>query len=1276
MDIMGKTVSKIKRSRPVSWIRLILVIASVFSLLLSIDWYYPASAADPLLHNSTNLGSSRWSSDGGWGIAGGKYGEFVCETCHVRLATNIKSIRSTITTPDVTKGALPGAGQPILFDRTSGIPGDPGTMGDDSNTPRTSSNKICEICHTYSTGQNGVNVHAYNSQGNNLGNHMEANAADCTVCHQHNVGFKAVACDTCHGLPPTDVLTLAKYKGMTTGSTTAGKHVAHTSAPLSFSCDNCHKGYVMPQESTTVKPGFWDISINFSNFGSTSGTYSGQSGLSYNQTAGTGGLACSTVYCHGGRDSLLDGTNKTPSWTGSVACGDCHKATGANPPTLGNHARHAGNNTAAGQLNLACTDCHGANGAGGKGHVDARVQWALNSSLNKIGPDAKYNGAASGTIDNLAPSTSYQSCSSIYCHSDVQGTGGSGGPTSYKTPTWGGGTLGCGSCHTDMSGATGTGNHVKHANVYSFACSICHNNAGANTAAHANYTVDLNFSGQASLQTTPIYSQDGTPGNLYGSCSTVYCHSNVQAPGGNAPATTYGNPTWGDTATISCGGCHTDMSTTTDLTLGTHQRHTNSAENGVQYQCSMCHGTGYSPTTVVTATHANGMIDTSFTGQAAGTIYSQAGINTPGSGGYGTCSVSACHGRATKNWGTSSNLVVCEKCHGSKDSIAVDNGFRDTSGNIGSAYAGTHKSHLLAIHDYSDPITCEQCHIKPAAVNSVGHMNGMPATITWGPLSTGSIRDGSPSNSPIYSGEAGGRTCSNTYCHNRGGSPLKQTPYWGDLGYGLVCGNCHSNPPAYPHPQGANCSGCHYHVATSNTGFKATYRLIEGICSNRLYTDQTNCETNGGTWTPPGINVPGKSLHVDGRVQFTKDECLGCHSTSGDFALIGQHYLHTDNDYFLSRSVLTGTATGGSTTTVVDATQSWTTDQYKDAYVRVKDVQLKIAGNTANTLTVTTAFTNPVAAADGYDIRTAKLLSNDDYDDPGWIYQIYYENGFPRYACGFCHPSDSSNHRNGIVNLDMNPIDSLPGTVKTKNDPNGPWFNQTVTGSDVTCIAVYCHSNGYMSPTTNTYQYKTTPNWYATDPWAGLDRCAQCHGNSPNTGGNAGSAAHAKHSVGIHYNDTFSGTSGKMTNAHGDGNSTTINCNVCHDSTVKVAYNDKNPICNACHNSSLKGDMIVDPANVTHINGSVDVTFSTPLNLKTKAQLRDNIATVSTVDESWTRSNGYKRLTPSVSHDQSKTTPVYSAGTCTNTACHNATPMQWGQAGPLQCMVCHLGLPK
>lgn len=1338
MDIMGNTVSNPGGNRPASWIRLILVLASVFSIILSIGWSDSASAADPLLHNSTNTSSTKWSSDGGWGVLNGKYGEFVCETCHVRMATNIKSIRSTITTPNNSKGTIPGEWTTIFFDRTSWTTlGVTGTMGDDSDTPRTSSSRICEVCHTYSTGQNGVTVHAYNSAGQNLGNHMQGNASDCTACHKHNVGFKPVACDTCHGMPPTlDVVTstpgdggLTTYDGKVTGSAAAGKHAVHAGLFGGVnSCDNCHKNYVMPQSSVvgglTDK---WDVSISFSNFGSTSGTYSGQTGVSYNQAEGTGGLTCSTVYCHG---STLDGVNTTPTWTGSTpACGDCHKATAAAPPTLGSHVRHAGSNawgTPSKQgLGLACATCHGANGAGGAGHLDGKIQWGLWTTMAKIGTGATYSGTGAGTMNNIAPSGSYASCATIYCHSNAQGASGSGAPSSYNTPSWGGSDLTCGGCHANMSGGAGSGSHVKHASTYGFTCSRCHSGVGANTAAHANYSIDLVFSSQA---TGTGYSQDGTPGNGYGTCSTSYCHSNVQPSQWNTMTTgplTYGTPTWGDTGSMGCADCHVDMSTTTDLTLGTHKRHTNSPADGVQYACSMCHGAGFAWNTVDLAKHANGNIDTSFTGQAAGTNYSQAGAgNNPAGNGYGTCSTSMCHGRATKNWGNSSVITLCEKCHGSAESIVPDNGFKDTSGNVGSQFAGTHKSHLLGIHNYREPLQCTECHIKPATVNDAGHMNGLPANLTWGTISIGAVTTGAPTFTPSFD-SGGTRACSNTYCHTQGGA--KQTPVWGDLGYGLSCGNCHGNPPSYPHPTGpsaSNCHGCHFHVDTNNTSFVSSYRLIEGICANRFFTDETNCINSGSSWTSVGSNVAGNKIHIDGRMQVTKDECLGCHSNTGDYALIGQHSLHTDNDYFLSRQWDTvggwGTATGGSTEKLVDASQSWTTDVLAGSYVRIASgpniyKQAMILNNDTTSVTVWKTMTamiwstnvwntaggtwatiglgtvdkgmrwdTTITAGTSFTIRTPKLLSNDDYDDPGWIYTITYQNGFPRYACGFCHPSDSGDHRNGAVNLDMDPTHSLPGTVKTKNWATNQ-FSQTESHVNVTCNAVYCHSNGYQDPGSSNYQYKTTPNWYAATPWASVDRCTQCHGNSPNTGGTAGSAAHAKHTVGIHYTDTYNGTNGKMAagwsslSGHGDGNSTTINCNMCHIATVGDYFNDKNSECSACHTAgqaSGKGVAHVEADNTVHVDGNVDVVFISPLNLNTKAQLRDSITAVPTLDNSWTRTTGYKKLTPSVSHDASKGTPVYSAGTCSNTACHNQTPMQWNQAGPLQCMVCHLGLTK
>ena len=77
------------------------------------------------------------------------------------------------------------------------------------------------------------------------------------------------------------------------------------------------------------------------------------------------------------------------------------------------------------------------------------------------------------------------------------------------------------------------------------------------------------------------------------------------------------------------------------------------------------------------------------------------------------------------------------------------------------------------------------------------------------------------------------------------------------------------------------------------------------------------------------------------------------------------------------------------------------------------------------------------------------------------------------------------------------------------------------------------------------------------------DKCAACHGNSPATG------AHAAHVVGIHADDIYSGTTGKLATAgavgtsagHGDpAQSTTLSCNICHNTTINVALQRQEPV--------------------------------------------------------------------------------------------------------------------
>ncbi|MBI5099393.1 MAG: CxxxxCH/CxxCH domain-containing protein [Nitrospirae bacterium] len=1359
--------------------------------------------SDKLMHNSLTTGNATY---GAWGVTGGKYGKFVCATCHTSSGTtNIKMIKQTISAPNGTDTWPNGSTTTgsIIFTQADGINSD---MGDASATGGWTG--ICNVCH-----DNANHSHySYNSSdSHNAG-------MDCSECHRHSKAFSA-NCTNCHGQPPVDLATLVDTPG-TTGSTTAGAHDRHVNTK-SYACDTCH--YSNIPSGAHNNGGSRDISIGFYLFGGgvQGGDYDGQAGVVYDAlttspvttVSATGTKTCSTVYCHSTGQSTTDGSIATPTyaspiWDGTAACGTCHKVTEASGLTSGSHGEHLGTAGVSG-----CADCHtgAANDASSynsANHVNASI-------------DVANTYSAGG-----APGNGYGNCTTAVCHDN--GTG-----TSVPSPTWGTFVPQCGACHAV---APATGSHTVHladtVNGSSIACANCHNDAVQGTTPptgdHLDGNIDVKDTVNGDLGypadkakgsayttcstaglchvsaygtsnvVTPVWGSpatakcgtchvidatgapatgshnkhlstvancvdchtgtvkdvsggtqhldgnidvtNGYPPNVpkhaagsgYSTCSTTVCHSNVQAPGGASGATIFATPTWG--GSVNCGSCHTNMSTTTDLTLGTHMRHTNTP--GVaQYSCSMCHGTGYSPTTVTYPPHVNGNIDLNFTGQAAGTTYSQAGSNPPGNG-YGNCSTSNCHGRGIRNWGTYTTLPTCEKCHGSAETAQAGQGFKDTSGSTGSAYVGTHVSHLAGSHNYSSPITCNQCHIVPVNVSDAGHNDTPPpAEITFGSLATSQrwlgITPGPPMT-PYYTGAT--RQCSSTYCHSgvrneddtaSGSGPA---PVWGDPAYlgGSGCGKCHGNPPTYPHENySSNCSACHTHVAGDN------------------------------------ISFIDKTKHLNSAIDWSVDACLDCHSFESSKPLIGAHIMHTDPDYMLSTLESLGTATGGTVATLTDTTKDWSpVNSLAGKYLRITSgsnnyAQHKILSNTIDTITVA-AYDFGIANGVTYEIRTAKLLSAGDYGDPSWIYNISYKNGFPKYACATCHLMDNPALRNdGIVQLDLDPAHSQAGTVKNKNSATGPYSGEWVqrtTGVSVTCNGIYCHSNGFVSEATSAYTYKPTPDWYSVsygrateatsvtikdstqawpvnkwagysvrmmsglnrdqlrvvtsntantltletsfasavsvgdefilDAWENVDRCAQCHGNSPNTGGTEGSTAHVKHVVGIHYKDLFSGTSGLMSQsgasgaAHGNANSsTTINCNICHNGTVKVSYNDSNNICSTCHGSTapLKGKMITDLANTTHINGTPNVAFASPINLNSRAQLRNYITTVTELDNNWTRTNGYKA---SDSHDASKTTPTYSGGACLSTACHNGTPMQWGQAGPLSCNVCHKGLAQ
>ncbi len=155
-----------------------------------------------MLHNSSNMGSAKWSGDGGWGLAGTKYGEFVCATCHTDNTTNIKRVRTSITTPDNALGSFPGDGQSVVFlDPREGT----SHFGDD-NGGHSTSNRICEMCHSITS------YHRYNTSGQSQFDHN--NQLNCTRCHYHYDGFipQGGDCVECHKTGGSGIQVQAEFE--------------------------------------------------------------------------------------------------------------------------------------------------------------------------------------------------------------------------------------------------------------------------------------------------------------------------------------------------------------------------------------------------------------------------------------------------------------------------------------------------------------------------------------------------------------------------------------------------------------------------------------------------------------------------------------------------------------------------------------------------------------------------------------------------------------------------------------------------------------------------------------------------------------------------------------------------------------------------------------------------------------------------------------------------------------------------------------------------------
>ncbi len=1020
--------------------------------------------SNSMLHNSAATGSSKWNSLGGWGLAGAKYGEFTCDTCHVDTTTNIKRIRQTISFPDgstMPNGAISSA---VTLTDTRDTTSDYG----DAVGGHTASSGVCEVCHSLDeTRVNGVQHHAFDMSAATATNQNHQLSTDCMNCHNHKQGFKPTACDACHGNPPTtadadgSTQTGLAWSPVVTGSVTPGAHDAHVNVQGYTDCNTCHNGNAMPNGG--------DIDIHFNadfsaGGGGTSvtGTYSGQTGVNYNNgsVAGDGTKTCAAVYCHGGS---IGGSG--PVWDAAVVCGDCHGATAVTPPSTSSHATHAGT------LALACNQCHGAT-AGAAGHMNGNVQWDVSALPTNAAGSATYAGTTTGNTGGLAPSAVYGNCSNVYCHFT-------------STPTWGGAlSNGCASCHNNGAGEPwpSTGAHNAHFTALGVSLSTQVNN-GTAVQAKCDYCHTGNTHADGTVQVSVAATYDdlsaGTPAYTT-QCSNISCH------GGQI------TPAWTGTidANTQCTSCHKAESVATEYNSATSGMHgitgvVSGQNHGSSVACTSCHN----------GQPANHFSDTGLASSAmnrpAVTDF-VAGITLGTSSDLDTCAMS-CHkegldasrGVSTpwarlnnKTWASGGGAAgdECKTCHG---------------------IWGSWRANVLVNHanDWDTDGTpevqanhaeCETCHgFAPGATNA-------NYTATWGTGDHGNglitMNGPTPSTGAGYNSTNWG--CDNA-CH--GGASTSHNladSSWGvgfgDFGGGS-CDLCHApggTGPTVVYPAGnsgftGELYGSHLKAVTADvvngtTDWSLQCQKCHGFHSGDVQvanntTVGINYTTHGGIWLG-GTATGAKTTEAE--------ICWTCHDING----ISEWGLNTDTNGAYPDYNFGQMSTGNS---------NWLVGTWQSANFTYKEaaIQSTHTVNAAGSSAVTGAAYGRTESPDAvakircsycHDVHnrnqaTSDTMTGKPYLRGSWFGNPYFEDGAPQNLSGSTTFETTTNYNRvprGSISEDF-----FNASSQAKG---GYWIDQNMTAQGV-----------------GTYPVSSNTAYDTVGEIAGL--CTLCHGTSVNT---------------------------------------------------------------------------------------------------------------------------------------------------------------------------------
>jgi len=262
-------------------------------------------------------------------------------------------------------------------------------------------------------------------------------------------------------------------------------------------------------------------------------------------------------------------------------------------------------------------------------------------------------------------------------------------------------------------------------------------------------------------------------------------------------------------------------------------------------------------------------------------------------------------------------ITACYDCHETPPLDAVDGPDADTEperNNPTGAVVGSHGAH--------SPLTCDNCHVEPAAPDAWDHSDGtidMANPLRGGAYSRG---DAIPQDYNVTPADLG--DCSTSDCHNAGTAPT-----WGtDLSGTPQCEKCHGQPPAQgaherhmtnnqwgPPGMISDCDTCHIKpsgiVWDGSDGHMDPNSGVEQHCSTTQCHDKgladatmPNPAWTGGpadcTWCHgnPPASIPdhaGQSAkpctdchshagtgnpadHLNGSVTYPNASCSSCHS--------------------------------------------------------------------------------------------------------------------------------------------------------------------------------------------------------------------------------------------------------------------------------------------------------------------------------------------------------------------------------------------------------------